>query len=167
MPGYRHREAGRPHGVRRGNGRRRRPRRGRRPAAAARHRDELRRVTAPPDYVVQAGSTGTFGRVLLSARTQHLVVDGPAQNGCPGEAVTPAEPFLRGVATCAVELVQVLAKEQDTPLAGVEATIEGTVDRAHEVRDDVTVFRSVRLHFTMHGIGAGAAGALVEAFKGR
>jgi len=124
-------------------------------------------VTAPPDYTLRAESTRTFGRVLLSARTQHLVVDGPAQNGCPGEAPTPAELFLGGVATCAVELVQVLARERNVELAGVEATISGSVDRAHEVRDDVTVFRSVQLHFTMNGIEAGAAGALVEAFKGR
>src|SRR3954469_9043534 len=149
MPGDRHREAGRPHGVRRGNGRRRRPRRGRRPAAAARHRDELRRVTAPPGYVVQAGSTGTFGRVLLSARTQHLVVDGPSQNGCPGEAVTPAELFLGGVASCAAELVQVVARGNGSSLTRVTAEIAGTVDRAHVHRDDVTVFSAVALHFEL------------------
>ena len=124
-------------------------------------------MTASPDYTVRAESTGTFGRVLLSARTQHLVVDGPAQNGCPGEAATPAELFLGGVATCAVELVQVLARERNVELAGVQATISGSVDRSHEVRDDVTVFRSVQLHFTMQGVEAGAAGTLVEAFKGR
>src|ERR1700759_4307967 len=50
------------------------------------------------DYLVRSTTTATFGRVLLSARDQHLVVDGPAQNGCPGEALTPAELFLGGVA---------------------------------------------------------------------
>ena len=45
-------------------------------------------------YEVRAVTTDTFGRVLLSCRDQHLVVDGPAQNGCPGEAITPAELFL-------------------------------------------------------------------------
>ncbi len=50
------------------------------------------------EYVVRSASTATFGRVLLSARDQHIVVDGPAQNGCPGEALTPAELFLGGVA---------------------------------------------------------------------
>ena len=51
-------------------------------------------------YAVRARSTDTFGRVLCSARDQHLVVDGPVQNGCPGEAIGPAELFLGGVATC-------------------------------------------------------------------
>ena len=57
-------------------------------------------------YEVRAGSTGTFGRVLWSCRDQHFVADGPVWNGCPGEAVTPGELFLAGIATCGVELVR-------------------------------------------------------------
>jgi hypothetical protein len=67
-------------------------------------------------YELRARSTETFGRVLCSARTHHFVVDGPLQNGCPGEAITPGELFLSGVATCGVELVQVLARAQQVPL---------------------------------------------------
>src|SRR5438270_9211240 len=67
-------------------------------------------------YQTRAASTDTFGRVLVSARDQHLIVDGPVQNGCPGEAITPAELFLSGVAACGVELIQVLAKGLDVPL---------------------------------------------------
>ena len=63
-------------------------------------------------YEVQARSTETFGRGLCSARNHHFVVDGPVQNGCPGEAITPAELFLAGVAACGVELVQVIARER-------------------------------------------------------
>ena len=50
------------------------------------------------EYSVHAASTDTFGRVLATARNHHFVVDGPVNNGCPGEAVTPAELFLAGVA---------------------------------------------------------------------
>lgn len=120
-----------------------------------------------PDYVVRATSTATFGRVLLSARDQHVVVDGPAQNGCPGEAVTPAELFLGGVASCAVELVQVIAGETGVDLTAIDAELEGTIDRAHAVRSDLTVFSSVRLGFTLHGVGDDDAATLVEAFKHR
>jgi uncharacterized OsmC-like protein len=119
------------------------------------------------DYEVRAASTATFGRVLLSARDQHLVVDGPAQNGCPGEAMTPAELFLGGVASCAVELVEVLARDTGVALDRVEASIEGTIDRAHEIRDDVTVFSSVHLDFTLYGVDDGQAAALVAAFQHR
>jgi uncharacterized OsmC-like protein len=119
------------------------------------------------DYQVSAASTARFGRVLLNARDQHLVVDGPVQNGCPGEALTPAELFLGGVASCAVELVQVLARDTGIAIERVEASIEGTIDRAHEIRDDVTVFSSVHLDFTLYGVDDEQAGALVAAFEHR
>jgi uncharacterized OsmC-like protein len=119
------------------------------------------------DYVVRSASTATFGRVLLSARQHHLVVDGPATNGCPGEAITPAELFLGGVAACAAELVQVIAQERDLELAGVEAELGGTIDRARAVRSDVTVFSAARLQFAFRGIGDEEAALLVEAFKRR
>ena len=119
------------------------------------------------DYVVRSASTATFGRVLLNARDQHLVVDGPKQNGCPGEALTPAELFLGGVATCAVELVEVIAGQSGIELRGVEAEVAGVVDRQHRVRSDVTVFSSVRLDFVLRGVGDEDAARLVEAFKGR
>ena len=119
------------------------------------------------DYVVRAGSTPTFGRVLLSTRHQHLVVDGPVQNGCPGEAPTPAELFLGGVASCAVELVQVLARQDGIELAGVDAEMAAVIDRAHEVRSDLTVLRSATLTFVLRGVGDEDAARLVEAFKGR
>jgi uncharacterized OsmC-like protein len=119
------------------------------------------------DYVVHAASTATFGRVLLDARDQHLVVDGPVANGCPGEAITPAEIFLGGVATCAVELVQVIARDRGIALTSVDTEIGGTIDRSHEIRDDVTVFSSVALHFELRGVGDEDAALLVETFKGR
>ena len=76
-------------------------------------------------YDVQARSTETFGRVLCGARNHHFVVDGPAQNDCPGEAITPAELFLAGVAACGVELMQVIAREQRVPLQGASVGIYG------------------------------------------
>jgi uncharacterized OsmC-like protein len=118
-------------------------------------------------YAVAAQSTDTFGRVLVHARDQHLVVDGPVPNGCPGEAVTPAEAFLGGVAACGVELVQVIARERGVGLARVGVEIEGVLDRANPVRPDVTVFNAVSMRFRLGGVGDEDAAALVEAFKGR
>src|SRR5947207_7355405 len=96
-------------------------------------------------YEIEAHSTDTFGRVLCSARTQHFVVDGPAQNGCPGEAITPGELFLSGVATCGVELVQVLARAKQVPLQTVSVDIRGVLDPNNPVRSDVSLFNAVRL----------------------
>jgi len=124
-------------------------------------------------YEVRAESTATFGRVLCSARDHHFVVDGPVQNGCPGEAITPVEVFLSAVAACGVELIHVIARDEGVPLERVGVTITGTVDRARQARADVTLFTAVRLRFRLAGAGAtqvldGArAAALVEGFKRR
>ncbi|HKA36874.1 MAG TPA: OsmC family protein [Thermoanaerobaculia bacterium] len=118
-------------------------------------------------YDVDARSTDVFGRVLCSCRTQHFVVDGPVQNGCPGEAVTPAEAFLAGVAACGVELVGVIAKEKGLPLPGVRIAITGEMDRSNPARSDYTVFNTVRLRFDLSGVTKEQAEGLVHAFKGR
>ena len=118
-------------------------------------------------YQTRAQSTDTFGRVLVNARDQHLVVDGPAANGCPGEAITPAELFLSGVASCGVELIQVLAKQQQVPLASVRVAIEATQDPSAPVRTDVNLFNSVRVKIELAGVSDEQGRDLVERFKRR
>jgi uncharacterized OsmC-like protein len=118
-------------------------------------------------YQTRAQSTHTFGRVLCSNRDQHLIVDGPVQNGCPGEAVTPAELFLSGVAACGVELVQVLAKQHEVPLRALSVAIEATIDSSAPVRPDATLFNTVRLNFELAGVTDEQASMLVERFKRR
>jgi uncharacterized OsmC-like protein len=125
------------------------------PAASVRH------------YQVRAQTTSTFGRVLASARHHHLVVDGPVQNGCPGEAPTPAELFLAAIASCGAELMQVIAREEGVPLDGVEVTVTGTVDRGRQPRADLTLFTEVRVDVVLTGADAARAAALVEGFKRR
>jgi uncharacterized OsmC-like protein len=118
-------------------------------------------------YEVAARSTDVFGRVLWSCRDQHFVADGPVHNGCPGEAVTPAELFLAGVATCGVELLEVIARAEGSPLESATVEIAGELDPAAPVREDVTVFNSVRLAFRVTGVSDGEANELVERFKRR
>jgi organic hydroperoxide reductase OsmC/OhrA len=118
-------------------------------------------------YAAQARSTDTFGRVLCAARNQHFVVDGPAQNGCPGEAVNPGELFLAGVAACGVELVQVISKEQQLAPTSIAVDIEGAMDRSKPVRQDVTVFNAVALRFQLAGVTQAQATDLIERFKAR
>ncbi len=128
-------------------------------------------MTTPPPtprtYEVSARSTALFGRVLCSARNHHFVVDGPVQNGCPGEELTPPELFLTSIGSCGVELLQVIARERGETIGNVAVTVEGTVDRGRQPREDVTVFTSVRLHFVVEGADDARAAALVEAFRRR
>lgn len=118
-------------------------------------------------YEVEARSTDTFGRVLCRCRDQHFVADGPVHNGCPGEAVTPAELFLAGVASCGVELLEVIARAEEVPLEAARAEITGEIDPSNPVRPDVSVFNSVRLSFRVSGVTQEQATYLVERFKGR
>jgi uncharacterized OsmC-like protein len=128
------------------------------------------RMTAPStirEYDISAQSTSTFGRVLCSARNHHFIVDGPIQNNCPGEELTPAEVFLSGVAACGVELIHVIAREESTPLDSVSVRIHGIVDRGSQARKNVTTFNRVELDFVLTGVDPKRAGALVDGFKGR
>jgi uncharacterized OsmC-like protein len=124
-------------------------------------------VAAVRQYEVHASTTETFGRVLASARQHHIVVDGPVQNGCPGEELTPAELFLLGVASCGAELIQVIAREEGVPLGGVAVTVTGSVDRSRQSRTDLTVFTAVRVDVALTGTDGARAAALVEGFKRR
>jgi uncharacterized OsmC-like protein len=127
-------------------------------------------LTAPStirEYDISARSTPVFGRVMCSARNHHFVVDGPVQNGCPGEELTPPELFLSSIAACGVELVQVIAKDQGTPVDSVGLTVHGVVDRGRQARPDVTTFTRVELDFVLSGTDGQTAAALVEGFKRR
>jgi uncharacterized OsmC-like protein len=118
-------------------------------------------------YEIRARSTETFGRVLCSARNHHFVVDGPAQNGCPGEAITPAELFLGGIAACGVELMQVLARKEKMPLQDASVRIYAIFDPHNPVRPDINLFNSVRLQFHLRGVTDKQGALLIAAFKGK
>ena len=118
-------------------------------------------------YAARAASTDVFGRVMCSVRNHHYVIDGPETNGCPGEEITPAELFLSAVASCGVELVQVIAKADGIPLQSIVVNIDGKMDRSNPVRPDVSLFNAVKLQFRLEGITDSDAKHLVEKFKGR
>jgi uncharacterized OsmC-like protein len=119
------------------------------------------------EYDVTARSTDVFGRVLCGVRDHHFIVDGPVQNGCPGEEITPVDVFLSAVAACGVELIHVIARADGVPLQRVAVAVKGAIDRARQARADVTTFNSVRLDFTVWGADAAQAASLVEGFKRR
>jgi len=104
---------------------------------------------------------------LCGVRNHHFVIDGPEQNGCPGEEVTPAEMFLAAVASCGVELVQVLGKSSGIPVKEIAVRIQGFMDRSKPVRPDVSLFNSVKLQFRLSGVTDANAKELVDRFKAR
>lgn len=118
-------------------------------------------------YEATAQSTATLGRVQAQARHHHFIIDGPVQAGFPGEALGPAEAFLAEVASCGVELVQALARDDKMPLDGVKVVIKGMMDRSKPVRTDVSVFNTVSLDFELAGVTQAQAENLIERFRGR
>ncbi len=128
-------------------------------------------MTAPAstirEYDVNARSTDVFGRVHVSARNHHVIIDGPVQNGCPGEEITPVEMFLSAVAACGVELIHVIAKQDNVPLDRVAVAIHAWSDRTKQLRTDLSTLNSVQLDFTVWGADNAQAAALVEGFKRR
>ena len=127
-------------------------------------------MTAPSmirEYETFAQSTPTFGRVQCTARNHHFIVDGPVQNGCPGEELTPPELFLSSVAACGVELIHVIARDEKAGLDSVSVRVHGIVDRGNQPRPDVTTFTRVELDFVLVGADEKTAAALVEGFKRR
>jgi uncharacterized OsmC-like protein len=126
-------------------------------------------VTTQPavrQFEVRAQSVETLGR-LSSSRAQHFVADGPVSTGCPGEALSPVELFLSGVAACGVELIQVLAHNRGIPLTAVHTTILGGVSDRRPETPDVALFSAVRIYFTFGGVTTVQGNTLIEGFKRR
>ncbi len=119
------------------------------------------------NYAVRARSTDTHGRVLCNVRNHHFIVDGPVQNGAPGEEVAPAELFLTGIAACGVELVQSIAKSDNIPLKAINVDIAGMMDRSKPVRADVSVLNAVSIKFHLSGVTAAQGNTLIDRFRAR
>lgn len=117
--------------------------------------------------VVSAESAPTFGRVLCRARDHHFVVDGPVQNGCPGEALTPPELLFAAVASCGVELMHVIARDSNFPLGRVTIKVEAVIDRSRQVRTDRSHYNRVALDIVLSGVTPAQATELVEGFQQR
>ena len=119
-------------------------------------------------YRAASYSSGMPGRALGTIRTNHFVIDDPAEppyDG-PGEAPNAGELFLSGVVGCAVLMVERIARAEGLPLQRARAEMEAERDPDAQ-RPGPPVFDKVRLTFTFAGLTREQAGQLVETFKGR
>jgi uncharacterized OsmC-like protein len=115
---------------------------------------------------VRTYSSGTPGRALWQARTNHFVTDDLIDHGGPGEAATAIELFLGGITACAVFMVERLAKEAGLPLKRAAVGMKAMSDR-HALRSGPPVLDCAAMHFELVGITEDAAAKLVETFKRR
>lgn len=114
-------------------------------------------------------SSATPGRAIVQIRENHLVTDDPSEPASyyqgPGEAPGSLELFLGGVASCAVLMLERIARAEGRALGPLRAEMSATRDPTSPERPPV--LQSASLHFTFEGLTREEAGNLVELFKGR
>jgi uncharacterized OsmC-like protein len=112
-------------------------------------------------------SSGTPGRTLMKVRGNHFVSDDPdhPRYGGPGEAPGAGELFLSGITSCAVLMLERIARKDELPLERVHVAMEASRD-IDSGRQPPT-FDSARMTFTLWGLTDEQAGQLVETFKRR
>jgi len=119
-------------------------------------------------WQAETASSGIPGRALARIRTNNFVVDDyamPPYNG-PGEEPGAAELFLAGITTCAVLVVERLARAEGLPLKHVRASMEASRDPDQPL-GGIPVLDSARLEFRFRGLTREQAGQLVQMFKDR
>ena len=114
-------------------------------------------------------SSATPGRAIVQMRDNHVVTDDPSEPASyyqgPGEAPGSLELFLGGIVSCAVLMLERIARAEGRSLGPVRAEMEGTRDPKSPSRPPV--LDSARLTFVFTGMTDEEAGNLVETFKGR
>ena len=85
--------------------------------------------------------------------------------GGPGEAPSSLELFLSGVVSCAVLMLERIARSEGMTLGPLRAEMEASRDP--NAPGQPPVLDSARLTFVFTGMSREEAGQLVETFKGR
>ena len=112
-------------------------------------------------YAASTNSSGIEGRAICNARTNHWVSDDGG-----GDAVYSGELFLSGISSCAVNMVERLARTDDIVLDWTEVSLESYRD-ANADHGDLTLYDAIRIKFEMWGVEDEDAINLVELWKKR
>ena len=104
----------------------------------------------------------TYGRVVLSARQNHLVSDGRTSQGAPGEAISAGELLLASLVSCGLGLVHHRAREKGH--ARPDVTLTATFLRSSE---DPTRFAELSLDFAFAGTSRAEAEDYVAHFTSK
>ena len=114
-------------------------------------------------------SSATRGRAIVQIRDNHLVTDDPAEPSSyyhgPGEAPGSLELFLGGIVSCAVLMLERIARSEGRTLGPIRAEMDATRDPTAKTQPPV--LDTAKLTFIFHGLTNEEAGQLVETFKGR
>ena len=122
-------------------------------------RDNMSELTLA--YKARSYSTGTLGRAICNARTHHFVSDNTG-----GDEVYSGELFLSGIAACAVNMVEMIAHDEEISLEWMDVGVESWRDLDKE-QGDRSVYDAIRVNFEMWGVADDQAYELVETWKRR
>ena len=112
-------------------------------------------------YQVHSYSTGTVGRAICNVRNHAFVADGSG-----GEMVGAGELFLSGIAACAVNMVEGIAKNDNISLDWMDVSVESYRD-PERTPGEISVYDDVRVHFQMWGVDDDQGQYLVDTWKRR
>ena len=112
-------------------------------------------------YAASTNSSGIEGRAICNARTNHWVSDDGG-----GDAVYSGELFLSGISSCAVNMVERLARTDNIVLDWMEVSLESFRDSAAD-HGNLTLYDAIRIKFEMWGVEDEDALNLVELWKKR
>ena len=112
-------------------------------------------------YEVQSYSTGTLGRAICNVRNHAFVADGSG-----GEMVGAGELFLSGIAACAVNMVEGIARTEKIALDWMDVKVASYRD-ADADHGDLSLYDGIRVNFEMWGVDDDEAHRLVDTWKRR
>ena len=112
-------------------------------------------------YAASTNSSGIEGRAICNARTNHWVSDDGG-----GDAVYSGELFLSGISSCAVNMVERLARTDNIALDWMEVSLESFRDSDAD-HGDLTLYDAIRIKFEMWGVEDEDAFNLVALWKKR
>ena len=114
-------------------------------------------------------SSATPGRAIVKVRDNHIVTDDPSAPAAiyqgPGEAPGSLELFLSGVVSCAVLMLERIARAEGRALQPMRA--EMTATRDPKSTSQPPVLDTAHLSFVFQGMTNEEAGQLVEQFKAK
>lgn len=119
-------------------------------------------ATAGEVVRIQAQSTRTAGRYLVSARHNVLPTDARTTNGGTGLAIAAGELLLSSLASCSFGLIQEQARERKWPLHALDAEVLFERDPV-----DSTRYARLELHITAIGVTQQQAQILLDYFTGK
>jgi uncharacterized OsmC-like protein len=112
-------------------------------------------------YAASTNSSGIEGRNICNARTNHWVSDDPG-----GDAPSSGELFLSGISSCAVSMVERIARTDNISLQWMDVGMESYRDSDAD-HGDLTLYDAIRIKFEMWGVEDEDARNLVDLWKQR